>query len=70
MSVLALHQISTPVFHAWHSIDLDGLCVGDSLQCHFYFFLRAFTPLPMCHGRDYALGILMYAQWVFKRCQF
>jgi len=61
MSVLALHQISTPVFHAWHSIELDSPCVGDSRQCQFYFFLRAFTPLPMCHSRDFALGILIDA---------
>jgi len=71
MLLLAHHQILTPFFYAWHSIELESPCVGDSRQSHFYFFLRAFTRLAMYHIGDIgAFRIPIYTLWAFERYQF
>lgn len=58
MQVLVVRQISTGVFHAWNSIELDSAWVEDSHPCHLSFFLRVFPRVTIRHSRVFGFGIL------------
>ena len=58
MPDFALSRISTYVFHAWTSFQLDSAWTVDYRPYNFLLFHCILTRLAMCHIRVLDVGIL------------